>query len=121
MYKALRQEVALGDILKEPRALELSDKHASENESGTNKETSALRHKHSKQKQIQHKTTSKYKQDFKSQTEAKTTCRNSGYEFPHKNGFQCPAKGKSCTFCSKQNHFEAVCMSKRDSQKVYDT
>ena len=56
--KALRQEMSLEDLIKEARALELSDKHASEIESGTHKETSALQHRHRKQK---HKPTSTHR------------------------------------------------------------
>ena len=39
------------------------------------------------------------------------TCRNCGGEYPHVDR-QCPAKGKSCHACKKQNHFSSVCRSK---------
>ena len=34
-------------------------------------------------------------------------CRNCGREYPHSSA--CPAKGKICNKCGKQNHFAAVC------------
>ncbi len=48
-------------------------------------------------------------------TYGKSTCRNCGGEWPHKNG-QCPAKGKECRKCLKLNHFARVCRSARQSQ-----
>ena len=46
-------------------------------------------------------------------------CRNCG--FTHEKG-SCPAFGKKCNFCGKENHFEAVCLKKKSStEKVMNT
>ena len=38
------------------------------------------------------------------------TCRNCGGTFPHEGG--CPAKGKVCHKCGKENHFAKMCRGK---------
>ena len=45
-------------------------------------------------------------------------CRNCGKWYPHPGGkTSCPAYGKSCRGCAKQNHFEAVCRSKNPNKR----
>jgi hypothetical protein len=45
-------------------------------------------------------------------------CRNCGKGYPHPGGkTSCPAYGKSCRGCGKQNHYEAVCRSKKPNKK----
>ncbi len=45
-------------------------------------------------------------------------CRNCGKGYPHPGGkTSCPAYGKSCRGCGKQNHFEAVCRSKNSNKR----
>ena len=45
-------------------------------------------------------------------------CRNCGKGYPHPGGkTSCPAYGKSCRGCGKQNHYEAVCRSKKPNRK----
>ena len=45
-------------------------------------------------------------------------CRNCGKGYPHPGGkTSCPAYGKSCRGCGKQNHFEAVCRSKNPNKR----
>ena len=119
---ALRQDISLDDLIKEARALELSEKHASEIESGAVNETNAVRHRHSHPKQKQHKSTTTYRQDVKrKQHNQKKKCRNCGYDFPHKPETKCPAEGKTCNYCNKRNHFEAVCRSKVKQPKYVRT
>ena len=52
------------------------------------------------------------------QAENKRTvkCRNCGGNFPHKNG-PCPAKGRTCNYCKKQNNFVVVCMKKKQKER----
>ena len=52
------------------------------------------------------------------ETERKRTekCRNCGGNFLHKTGL-CPAKGKTCNYCQKQNHFVVVCMKKKRKEQ----
>ena len=50
------------------------------------------------------------------------TCRNCGGSYPHAGGREaCPALGKSCSFCSKPNHFSKVCRSRQASQRPPST
>ena len=45
-------------------------------------------------------------------------CRNCGKGYPYPGRkTSCPAYGKSCRGCGKQNHFEAVCRSKNTEKK----
>ena len=39
-------------------------------------------------------------------------CFNCAGEYPHSS--ECPARGKICKSCGKENHFETVCRSKKD-------
>lgn len=116
--KALREDLKLEDLIKEARALELSDKQAAEIE---NKEVNALSQRQSKRRRRPNpeKQSQKPGPDTPAPEESRT-CRNCGLEYPHKT--KCPAQGKKCNFCKKLNHFEVVCRSKkRQVNKVYDS
>ena len=53
-----------------------------------------------------------------SQNPGKTrNCWFCGGNFPHADG-NCPARGKTCSFCKKQNHFAKVCHSKNSPKKA---
>ena len=43
-------------------------------------------------------------------------CRNCGYTWPHTKS-PCPAQGKQCNTCGKNNHFAKVCRAKQSPQK----
>nr|XP_054763090.1 uncharacterized protein K02A2.6-like [Lytechinus pictus] len=43
-------------------------------------------------------------------------CRNCGDKYPHSD--QCPAQGKTCSFCKKPNHFAKMCRSKLKQAEV---
>ncbi len=43
-------------------------------------------------------------------------CHSCGGSYPHEKG-PCPAKGKDCCKCGKQNHFMKVCGGKQQQQK----
>ena len=47
--------------------------------------------------------------------ETATKCRNCGGLYTHTN--HCPAKGKQCKKCGKQNHFAKVCRSKPEQKE----
>ena len=41
-------------------------------------------------------------------------CENCGYDWPHAGGKNaCPAKGKTCKFCKRLNHFSSVCKQRK--------
>jgi transposase InsO family protein len=49
-----------------------------------------------------------------------SVCRNCGHEWPHANGrTSCPAFGKECGKCHRQNHFAAYCMASTHRPKKY--
>ena len=114
--RALREDQTLDDLLKLARSMELSDKQACEIEHTDKPEsTNAVRAFKKK-----HRTVDKRKH-FPKSPESKTptkkqTCRNCGGEYPHVDR-QCPAKGKTCHACKKQNHFSSVCRSKRKGNR----
>ncbi|XP_053380302.1 uncharacterized protein K02A2.6-like [Mercenaria mercenaria] len=100
--KALKQDITLDELIQEARALELSDKHASEIEHGTSESANKVtKRKFTPKKITANKPNVKQKQ---------RKCRNCGFEYPHKT--KCPAQGKECLYCHKKNHFESVCRSK---------
>ncbi|XP_065066522.1 uncharacterized protein LOC135692352 [Rhopilema esculentum] len=43
-------------------------------------------------------------------------CYNRGFDYPHRNK-PCPAKGKVCSYCKKQNHFTRCCRQRQKSQQ----
>ncbi|XP_060552185.1 uncharacterized protein LOC132713564 [Ruditapes philippinarum] len=55
-------------------------------------------------------------QQFRPRNTETTKCRNCGGRYPH-NG-QCPARGKTCNFCKKPNHFMTVCRKKQKDPEV---
>ena len=50
---------------------------------------------------------------YPSPSTRQTQCRNCGGQVPHRNG-PCPANGKTCNACHKQNHVAKVCRSKQN-------
>jgi len=46
------------------------------------------------------------------QSSSTETCYNCGGTYPHLKPRICPAKGKTCSFCGKLNHFAEVCRQK---------
>ncbi|XP_053381714.1 uncharacterized protein LOC128549223 [Mercenaria mercenaria] len=100
--KALKQDITLDELIQEARALELSDKHASEIEHGTSESANNV----TKRKFTPKKITAN-KQNVK---QKQRKCRNCGFEYPHKT--KCPAQAKECLYCHKKKHFESVCRSK---------
>ncbi|MCG8046748.1 MAG: aspartyl protease family protein, partial [Candidatus Thiodiazotropha endolucinida] len=108
--RALREDQNLDELLKLARSMELSDKQACEIEH-TEKSQSA-----NAVRAFKNKSGTNRKKNFRKSSDAKIhfkrqTCRNCGGEYPHVER-QCPAKGKSCHACKKQNHFSSVCRSK---------
>ena len=46
----------------------------------------------------------------KPNAQSQKTCYYCGLDWPHIN--ECPAKGKACNYCHKQNHFARCCKSR---------
>lgn len=137
--RALRDNLTLDQILKEARAVELSESRADEIEHTSNS-NSAMRitenskkheHRKSQRNSTQRHTPSnlsdvrskqnkpKQWQPRDSTNRAKNkTCRYCGWNFPHPK--ECPAKGKECLVCHKLNHFARVCRSNKRVHKLED-
>jgi hypothetical protein len=102
------------------RALEMADAQAS------TMEHDSVNTVHTTQHSQPHKPGG-YKQNTRPEShnekgkQQKRSCRNCGGNFPHK--IECPAKGKTCNFCKKYNHFSKVCRSiiKRENVQAVKT
>ncbi|XP_063436697.1 uncharacterized protein LOC134718136 [Mytilus trossulus] len=105
--KALREDTTLEGLISLARALELSEKQASEIVQSDKQSANAVRKGVGKRRNGPRFLQTQTDQNVKK----KTTCRNCGGDFPHAN--KCPAFGKSCNSCKKLNHFASVCRSKR--------
>ena len=110
--RALREEMDLDKLLASARALELSEKQASEIEKTEASQANVLRRKPRLHK-TNKRTFAKNKSHFKPSNKQ---CRNCGGEYPHQNGL-CPAHDKNCRFCSIKGHFESCCRKKHQNQK----
>lgn len=117
--KALQDNLDLTNLLLTARQMELANEQAGKMEKDSSEEVSSVK---SKYKHSLKQKTNKSKQ-FSSQSRSKPVdikksvqCRNCGGNFPHKNG-PCPAKGKFCNYCKKQNHFVVVCMKKKQKER----
>ncbi|XP_014664198.1 PREDICTED: uncharacterized protein K02A2.6-like [Priapulus caudatus] len=90
------------------RAYEQADHHAAviEGTEATDTTVHAVRIRTSPAVYNQRQSQQRYPARFE-----RRTCRNCGGGFPHMSK-PCPAKGKTCHDCGKQNHFAKYCLSK---------
>ena len=95
--------MTLDTLIKEARALELSEKHASQIEHKS-AETNAMFKKKTKFRN--------FKQPIPQEKRKTVKCRNCGLDYPHKDS-KCPVEGKTCNFCKKKNHFASECHAKK--------
>ena len=96
--KALKDDnITLDDLLKAARALEIADTQSKGMEANVLQVNRVMHRKPSKQEG------------------KKYTCYNCGGEYPHET--ECPAKGKTCTYCKRVDHFENYCKTKSRNQK----
>ena len=100
--QALRDpKVTLQDLLLEGRRAEISDFQAADIEKGsTGQQGETLQAVKSMKSAVQ----------WHRKPGSTMKCRGCGGIFPHKDR-PCPAKGKLCHKCGKQNHFAKFCMS----------
>ena len=74
---------------------------------GRRDEQSTFQTKEIKSKETKDGETNKLEQHYRNNnSNCKSTCKNCGREFPHKG--PCPARGKTCNSCGKQNRFPTV-------------
>ena len=105
--KALRESMTLKQIIDFARSIDLSEKQASTIE---NKHSDGINliSQHKSQPRAKHM--SHTHQTRHTQRQHAVMCRNCGLEYPHVDR-PCPAKGKTCNLCHKENHFAKVCRS----------
>ena len=94
--------MTLFDILFLGRAMESSNRQASEIESNTAESVNRLGKRAPYPKKIGHEKPTK-------------SCYNCGGLYPHSDWKICPAKGRKCHDCEKYDHFSKVCRGKRKS------
>jgi hypothetical protein len=63
-----------------------------------------------KQRNHNFKEHNKWTENHREPPKFENKCRNCGKKYPHRG--ECPAKGKTCLNCNKENHFAIVCRSK---------
>lgn len=115
--RALREpDKTLKEILELGRSLELADQHAATIEDDHDSSVHAMR-RNSYRKANSHDkpSVSQRSNPNPAQTSSKV-CRNCGGPFPHTN--ICPAKGKTCNYCKKQNHFKSMCRKLKRKMQV---
>ncbi|XP_070579289.1 uncharacterized protein [Ptychodera flava] len=110
--RALREELSLTQLLDLARSFEVSESQAQGMEKPS--ETASVnaikqqRSQTTKRKQYRSQAS---RQNNRSQASGQNNkCYNCGGKYPHDKA--CPAKGKSCNFCKKQNHFAKCCRSR---------
>ena len=103
--RALReQDKSLSDILAMGRLLEQSDAQAKLMEEGPASVNA-----------VQNARPRPWSQKRSSRSSSSNICNYCGGRLPHSE--DCPARGKTCKFCHKKDHFERVCRSKARSQE----
>ena len=111
--KVLQENLTLDKLLLAARTMELANNQAKEMENGHSSDLSFEETNNVKSQKIKKRTERQNKHYQNSNAAQRTVkCRNCGGDFPHKQG-PCPAKGKFCAYCKKQNHFVSVCLKKK--------
>lgn len=123
--RALRDDQSLKSLLDLARAMELAEVQASRMEhkepetvqktyaksQSTRSRKKSQNHEHNQEQNH----TPRSKNQTKS-SESKKSCYFCGGSYPHDGN--CPAKGKTCNYCHKKDHFENYCHTKqRDMDK----
>ena len=98
--QALKENIALDDILQLARATEVTELQIKDIECSKPRNVSLV----------------DMKNNFKKKPTIKK-CYRCGGTFPHQ-GFDCPAIGKRCSNCKKMNHFAKVCRSKSSPEQI---
>lgn len=118
--RALREpNKSLTEIIELGRSLELADTQAAAIE---DEAVNSIEHTHYRKPSdrhepntVQHSDKTKTKTPFPHQHVQKT-CRNCGGQYPHQT--VCPARGNTCNYCGKLNHFRSVCYKLKNKQQV---
>ncbi|KAK3083972.1 hypothetical protein FSP39_006106 [Pinctada imbricata] len=104
--KALRDNLDLTKLLSTARAMEIANKQA--DKMRKSEETNAVRQKTFSQPNIKQSTS-------QSKEKKKQKCRNCGGRYPHRSS--CPAFGKICDYCKKENHFASQCLKRKTRER----
>ena len=117
--RALRDNLDLPHLMKTGRAIELSEKQASQVEQQEFSSVNSVRHGNIQQPNTE--ATGSPRSRFENQRlrnfrgAERETCGNCGGTYPHIR--VCPARGKDCKSCGKIGHFARVCRTKPPSSQ----
>lgn len=119
--KALQENLNLSNLLLAARTMELANSQSKEMENGHSndlqyEQANKVKTQKNRRKPVQQ---NKVQQNHSNTHQNKTVkCRNCGGDFPHRHG-SCPAKGKTCAYCKKRDHFVSVCFKKKKKERQY--
>ena len=108
--KALREDMALNDLLKAARALEISSVQAQDIEGTVAKSDSSAHKLYSGSRDRGRKSRDQTRHNGHGKK-----CIFCGSAQLHARN-RCPAKDKTCNFCSKPGHFSSVCLKKQNQK-----
>ena len=122
--RALRDNLNLPNLMKTGRALEISDRQASQVEKQEFSSVNSVRYGNQQHQNTE--ATGNPRSRFENQqtrnirgageqNRVKETCGNCGGTYPHFRA--CPARGKDCKSCGKIGHFARVCRTKPPSSQ----
>ena len=117
--RALREtDMTLAKLLDLGRALEASESQAQTMEAHSERSmVSEGVHAVDKRKRDRIvKPTARQRDSKPRENSRETQCRYCGGTYPHTSS--CPAKGKTCHFCKKPNHFQKMCKKKRQTKQL---
>ena len=118
-YALKTKDVKLQDILVKGKTDEISKEQAKEIEKQSTEPTEklqAMKIEHKKYKPSRRGTTHQQRNSANTPARKPATCFNCGFDYPHRDK-PCPAQGKTCSYCKKQNHFTRCCKSRLKNQQ----
>ena len=118
-YALKTKDVKLQDILVKGKTDEISKEQAKEIEKQTTEPTEklqAMKIEHKKYKPSRRGTTNQQRNSANTPARKPATCYNCGFDYPHRDK-PCPAQGKTCSYCKKQNHFTRCCKQRQKNQQ----
>ena len=118
-YALKTKDVKLQDILVKGKTDEISKEQAKEIEKRTTEPTEklqAMQIEHKKYKPSRRGTTHQQRNSTNTPGRKPATCYNCGFDYPHRDK-PCPAQGKTCSYCKKQDHFTRCCKSRLKNQQ----
>ena len=118
-YALKTKNVKLQDILVKGKTDEISKEQAKEIEKQTTEppeKLQAMKIEHKKYKPSRRGTTYQQRNSANTPARKPATYYNCGFDYSHRDK-PCPAQGKTCSYCKKQNHFTRCCKQRQKNQQ----